>query len=258
MNLITSKDNNIYKLVKQLAAKKHRDKWGLYLIEGENLLKEAVINAAEIEFLIARSDYDREKLFDFMKPGHGPGIKTYFLEQKLFDHLAQTEHSQGILAAVKMPPQGELLPGANYVVLDRLQDPGNIGAIIRTADAAGYGGAVIIKGTADVFAPKVVRAAAGSIFRLPLIMVDSASRCAELLKRANKKMVATVMNTEHFYYDENLSANVAILIGNEGNGLDPELIEASDVKIKIPMNGKIDSLNASIAAGILMYEAMRR
>ncbi len=258
MNLITSKDNNIYKLVKQLTVKKHRDKWGLYLIEGENLLREAIINAAEIEFLIARSDYDREKLFVFMKPGYGPGIKTFFLEEKLFDSLAQTENSQGILAAVKKPPQGEVLPGANYIVLDRLQDPGNIGTIIRTADAAGYGGAVIIKGTADVFAPKVVRAAAGSIFRLPLIMVDSARQCAEFLKRANKKMVATVMNTEHFYYDENLSANVAILIGNEGNGLDAELIEASDVKIKIPMNGKIDSLNASVAAGILMYEAMRR
>lgn len=238
--------------------KKHREKLGLYLIEGENLLKEAMINAAGIKFVIARSDYDREKLFAFMEPGSGPGFKIYFMDEKLFNSLAQTEHSQGIIAAVKKPSQGEVLPKANYVVLDRLQDPGNIGTIIRTADAAGYGGAVIIKGTGDVFAPKVVRAAAGSIFRLPLIMVDSAVGCAELLKGANKKIVATAIDAEHYYYDENLVENVAILIGNEGNGLDKELIKISDVTIKIPMNGKIDSLNASVAAGILMYEAMRR
>jgi len=258
MDNIASPNSNLYKLAKQLSVKKYRDKSGLYLIEGENLVREAAINAAEIEFIIARSDYDKEKLFAFMMPGDRPGVKTCTMDDKLFQNLAQTENSQGILAVVKKPAQGKIRPKDNYVVLDRLQDPGNIGTIIRTADAAGYGGAVIIKGTGDVFAPKVVRAAAGSIFRLPLIMVESAYACIELLKSANKKIVATIMDTSHYYYDEDLIENVAILIGNEGNGLDPALIGNSDVKIKIPMNGKIDSLNASVAAGILMYEAMRR
>ena len=253
MREISSKDNKIFRLCEQLTHKKYRDKLGLYLIEGENLLEEAVKNGAGIKTVLMCRDY-RGSLF-------GTEDKSFCLSDKLFEQLAQTETTQGIMAVVEKP---ELSPdrfldkgGGNFIVLDRLQDPGNIGTILRTADAAGYELAIVMKGTADVFSPKAVRAATGSLFRMPVVFMDSVDELMEFTRAAGKKLVATCFDTDRYYYDENLKENIALIIGNEGNGISRELIEGSDLKIKIPMHGNIESLNASVAAGILMYEAVR-
>ena len=252
MREITSKDNRIYKTCEQLSLKKYRDKLGRYLIEGENLIEEALKTGCSIETLFARRGYNKvpAKLED----------KAFVLDEKLFDRLAQTETSQGVLAIVAKPETdaGDFASASgNFVVLDRLQDPGNIGTILRTADAAGYRLAVVMKGTADIFSPKVVRAATGSLFRMPVVFMDSNSELVEFTRAAGKKLVATCFDTERCYFDEDLTDNIALVIGNEGNGICKEIIESSDVKIKIPMHGNIESLNASVAAGILMYEAVR-
>ena len=253
MRTISSKENKIFRLCQQLSQKKYRDRIGLYLIEGENLLEEAVKNGAEIRTVLARPDYGG-RFF-------GTEDKAFFLDDNLFRQLAQTETSQGIIAIVAKP---EISParfldedGGNFVVLDRLQDPGNIGTILRTADAAGYSLAIVMKGTADVFSPKAVRAATGSLFRMPVVFMDSVDELMEFTRAAGKKLVATCFDTDRYYYDENLKENIALIIGNEGNGISRELIEGSDLKIKIPMHGNIESLNASVAAGILIYEAVR-
>ena len=253
MREISSKDNKIFRLCEQLTHKKYRDKLGLYLIEGENLLEEAVKNGAGIKTVLMCRDYSGS-LF-------GTEDKSFCLSDKLFEQLAQTETTQGIMAVVEKP---ELSPdrfldkgGGNFIVLDRLQDPGNIGTILRTADAAGYELAIVMKGTADVFSPKAVRAATGSLFRMPVVFMDSVDELMEFTRAAGKKLVATCFDTDRYYYDENLKENIALIIGNEGNGISRELIEGSDLKIKIPMHGNIESLNASVAAGILMYEAVR-
>ena len=253
MREISSKDNKIFRLCEQLSHKKYRDKLGLYLIEGENLLEEAVKNGAAIKTVLMCRDY-RGSLF-------GTEDKAFCLSDKLFEQLAQTETTQGIMAIVEKP---ELSPdlfldrgGGNFIVLDRLQDPGNIGTILRTADAAGYELAIVMKGTADVFSPKAVRAATGSLFRMPVVFMDSVDELMEFTRAAGKKLVATCFDTDRYYYDENLKENIALIIGNEGSGISRELIECSDLKIKIPMHGNIESLNASVAAGILMYEAVR-
>ena len=253
MREISSKDNKIFRLCEQLSHKKYRDKLGLYLIEGENLLEEAVKNGAAIKTVLMCRDY-RGSLF-------GTEDKAFCLSDKLFEQLAQTETTQGIMAIVEKP---ELSPdrfldkgGGNFIVLDRLQDPGNIGTILRTADAAGYELAIVMKGTADVFSPKAVRAATGSLFRMPVVFMDSVDELMEFTRAAGKKLVATCFDTDRYYYDENLKGNIALIIGNEGGGISRELIECSDLKIKIPMHGNIESLNASVAAGILMYEAVR-
>ena len=253
MREISSKDNKIFRLCQQLSHKKYRDKLGLYLIEGENLLEEAVKNGAAIKTVLMCRDY-RGSLF-------GTEDKAFCLSDKLFEQLAQTETTQGIMAIVEKP---ELSPdlflnrgGGNFIVLDRLQDPGNIGTILRTADAAGYELAIVMKGTADVFSPKAVRAATGSLFRMPVVFMDSVDELMEFTRAAGKKLVATCFDTDRYYYDENLKENIALIIGNEGSGISRELIECSDLKIKIPMHGSIESLNASVAAGILMYEAVR-
>ena len=253
MRKITSKDNKIVKLCEQLAQKKHRDKLALYLIEGENLVEEAVKNGAGIQTVLVREGYSGKL--------SGLEEEAFELDARLFDKLAQTETSQGIIAIVNKPQisREQFIgdAGGNFVVLDRLQDPGNIGTILRTADAAGYKLAVVMKGTADVFSPKVVRAATGSLFRMPVVFMDSEEELLEFTRAAGKKTVATCFDTDLYYYDVNLKENIALIIGNEGNGISESLIASSDVKIKIPMHGNIESLNASVAAGILMYEAVR-
>lgn len=254
MREIRSKDNKIWKRCEQLTMRKYRDRSGLYLIEGENLLDEAIRNHVRIETVLVREDCQKA-----LPPEVAD--KAFLLDARLFDKLAQTVTSQGILAVVaKAEVRKEDfigLPGSNFIVLDRLQDPGNIGTILRTADAAGYRLAILMKGTADVYAPKVVRAATGSLFRMPVVSMASTEELVEFTRAAGKKLTATCLDAQRCYYDEDLTHDIALVIGNEGSGVAPALIESSELRIKIPMQGNIESLNAAVAAGVLMYEAMR-
>lgn len=193
-----------------------------------------------------------------------PDLEPTLLDKKLFSGLAQTETSQGILTMLAKPRwEGSRLenllgPSVNLVVLDRLQDPGNIGTIIRTAEGAGYGGIIILKGTGDVFAPKVVRAAAGSLLRMPLIFLDTPVEAMVFLRDHRKKIIATRMGAETSYWETDLSSDIGLVVGNEGNGICRELLEGADLLVAIPMAGGLESLNAGVAAGIIMYEAMRK
>ena len=254
MREIRSKDNKIWKRCEQLTMRKYRDRSGLYLIEGENLLDEAIRNHVRIETVLVREDCQKA-----LPPEAAD--KAFLLDARLFDKLAQTVTSQGILAVVaKAEVRKEDfigLPGSNFIVLDRLQDPGNIGTILRTADAAGYRLAILMKGTADVYAPKVVRAATGSLFSMPVVSMASTEELVEFTRAAGKKLTATCLDAQRCYYDEDLTHDIALVIGNEGSGVAPALIESSELRIKIPMQGNIESLNAAVAAGVLMYEAMR-
>lgn len=255
MKKITSEDNRIYKNLKQLQVKKYRDRAGEYLIEGENAIREAIRNGAEIVSLAVRED--RESLYKDM---FGEEISGgLVLDGKLFDKLSQTDTSQGILASVRKPDySNKALPEGNIVVLDRLQDPGNIGTIIRTCDAAGISAVIAIKGTADVYSPKVVRSAAGSLFRVPVFEAVETQQAVRMLKEAGRTIIGTSFDTDVMYYEQNMRNNIAIVIGNEGNGMSEEFMQACDVNIKIPMKGNIESLNAAVAAGILIYETIRQ
>lgn len=254
MKLIRSSDNQIYKQCSKLERKKYRDLFGMYLIEGEKFVLDALACGQPVELIILRKDYEKPYLFG--------GAEVVFMEGKLFSGLTQTKNSQGVLAVVKKPEISResffSKDDGNYIVLDRLQDPGNIGTIIRTADAAGYRGVITIRGTGDLYSPKIVRAAAGSLFRMPAIEMETPGEAAAFLKEAGKRIISTCFDTELFYYDVDLRKNIGLVIGNEGNGISQELIALSDLKIKIPMSGTIDSLNASVAAGILMYESVRK
>lgn len=254
MKLIRSSDNQTYKRCSKLERKKYRDLLGMYLIEGEKFVLDALACGQPVETVILREDYEKPHLFD--------GAEVVLMEDKLFSGITRTQNSQGVLAVVK---KGEISredffseEDGNYIVLDRLQDPGNIGTIIRTADAAGYSGVITIRGTGDLYSPKTVRAAAGSLFRMPAIEMETPAEAANFLRKAGKQIISTCFDTELFYYDVDLRKNIGLVIGNEGNGVSQELIALSDLRIKIPMSGTIDSLNASVAAGILMYESVRK
>lgn len=268
MKLITSGENQIYKAAAQLKQKKYRDEQKKYLIEGPNLIREALLNGGKIEMIIRSAEFPEE---DFVSENLDPAMtdaEVAVMSSGLFRKLSDTETPQGILAVVKKriytekeffsaSPAGSY-HNSNIIVLDRLQDPGNIGTILRTADAAGYMGAILLKGTADIYSPKIVRAAAGSLFRLPVLMADTPGQVVRLLKGYGKNIICTALNTSRYYYDVDLSENAAVIIGNEGNGVCGEFLDLSDIRIKIPMEGTIESLNAAVSAGILMYESVRQ
>lgn len=288
MREIASDSNRQYKLFQKLATRKYRDRYGLYLIEGENLIREAVQNGAKIDSVIVRDDAAEKYLrsdgalaaglqaaagelpagssrtaVDTAQTA-GPQPEVFVLSGRLFAALAQTETSQGVLAAVRMPQLSlasigpdYLKPGSNVLILDRLQDQGNVGTVIRTADAAGYKAVIALKGTADLFAPKTVRAAAGSLFRVRLALAETEEELLRFTRAAGKKLAAACPAGSRYYYEEDLRHDIALVLGNEGNGISESLLEKADVKIKIPMSGSIESLNVAAAAAILMYEAVR-
>lgn len=142
--------------------------------------------------------------------------------------------------------------------MDRLQDPGNIGTIIRTAEAAGYKGIIIVKGTGDVYSPKVVRAAAGSVLRMPMIKAEEPEDVSAFCKEHGKRLIGTSVRNAKPFYQVDLTNNVALVIGNEGNGMSSELEDLSCENIMIPMEGDNESLNAAVAAGIIMYQSIRK
>lgn len=253
MKTIQSKDNSIYKAACQLLRKKYRDERREYLLEGVKPVRDAIASGTLIKYIFLEEG------------GRVPDISlekgVIMLRRELFRNLSATEHSQGVIAVAeqKQYELKELLKqsetGGNVVVLDRLQDPGNIGTIIRTAEAAGYDAVITTSGTADVYAPKVVRAAAGSLFRMPILQSADEQTVIDALREAGRDIVVTSLDTEQSYWDADLTENIALVIGNEGQGVSRGFLKSSQIKIKIPMEGEIESLNAAVAAGILMYQS---
>lgn len=249
---IESKENQIYKQINSLNSKKYRDRLSSYIVEGEKLVVEAVESGMADIVVVESGRNIRLPRCE---------VNPVFMEGKLFRKLTHTENSQGIFAVVKNNKISDdeflrLTDGDKTVVLlDRLQDPGNVGSIIRTAAAAGVGGLIVIKGTVDIYSPKVVRAAANAIWKLPIVHVESWEAAVKIVRRGRKKLVATAMKDAIDYCEyKPQSQGTAIIIGNEGSGISRELIEESDIRVKIPMERGMESLNAAVAAGILMYQ----
>ena len=254
MKTIESSDNRIFKSIQSLTVKKYRDRTGCYLVEGENLVGEAVREG------LARQVVLRE---DYKGPVPKGDAEFLFMKGKLFEKLALTKTSQGILAVVEKPKRDaegffKAVGDGNILVMEALQDPGNIGTMLRTAAAAGYKGAMPIKGTGDVYSPKTVRAAGGATFRLPILEAESVDEAVRLLKAAGKTIVGTGPRESVSYTEADLKKNIALVIGNEGNGMSEEFLAATDFNVVIPMKTGMESLNAAVAAGILMYEAIER
>ncbi|MBC8568495.1 MULTISPECIES: TrmH family RNA methyltransferase [Lentihominibacter] len=254
MKIITSKNNSIYKKALRLLKKKYRDETGMYLLEGVKPLEDAFYMDVKIKTVFLREGTENRPVFT--------ETDTIILSRDLFNRLSDTESSQGIIAVAEKYSYdnksfSESVKDGNILIMDRLQDPGNIGTIIRTAEAAGYKGIIMMRGSGDVYSPKVVRAAAGSLFRMPVINADTVAEATELIKITGKKMVVTCFDTDVSCFDVDLTSNVAVVIGNEGQGVRDDFINSADLKIKIPMEGSIESLNAAVAAGILMYQSQK-
>lgn len=258
MQVITSKDNELIKSIKKLKEKKYRDAYGKFVIEGIKLIGEAIQENADIECIVICEDCMKENCIDKKLMYEIAKKNCVYVNSKVFNTITDVSNPQGILAVVKRVDASEKI---NYdedaiIVLDGIQDPGNLGTILRTVDSANLKQIVISKETADVFNSKVVRSTMGAIFRVNVVRSDDLVHDLIEMKNNGFKVVVTSLDTNDSVYDVNYMKKV-IVIGNEANGVSKEVQEIADNKVKIPMLGKTESLNASVAAGILIYEYIR-
>ena len=268
---IESSDNSRVRLVRKLATRKGRTAEGRFVIEGLNLCREAVLRSLDIDFIMVPDNWehaggseDLSGLRAFTeKCIADPGLRVCTVPARIFADITDAKTGIGIAAVLKMPDAdlsvvSRIPSDANILVLDRIQDPGNMGTMIRTAVAAGYGMIIAAKGTVDIYSAKVLRATAGMIFEIPIVYAGSTEELADVLRTSGRRIAVTDPSGGRPYYEEDLSRNTALVIGNEGNGVSDEIMALADIRVTLPMKGSIESLNAAVSAAILMYEAVRR
>ncbi len=251
--MITSTSNPKVKYIAQLQKKRRlREEKGVFLIEGIRMFKETPRELI-LETYISESFYTKNKAL-IQEYGKHVEIVT----DTVFQKISETKTPQGVLCVLKRKEYKleELLSdeNANLIILDGLQDPGNVGTILRTAEASGVTGLIISADTADLYQSKTIRSTMGSIFRVPVVFVDNVGIVLKILKKHEITIFATHLAGEKWYNEIDYKKKSAFLIGNEGNGLKQEIAELADEWIKIPMSGEVESLNAAIATSILMYE----
>lgn len=251
---IESKNNNLFKEIKKLKEKKHRIKSNKYLIEGLRFVEEAIKSKVSIDSIIFTESFKEKNPDLFLKINEN--IKLIQMNEALLKQLCSTENPQGIVGVINMQNK-ELKSGELVVLVDKVQDPGNMGTIIRTAYAAGAAGIVMTKGTVDIYNDKTLRSTMGSIFYIPIVEDDSLDFVKSLKKEGYKLVVSSLQGKNNFF-EENLQGKVMIAVGNEGNGVSDEVYDIADIKVKIPMPGEAESLNVAVATSIMIYEKIRQ
>ena len=228
-----------------------------FLVEGQRMAEEALASAFPLEALLIRDGtMAPESLPEFFRV-HGLREEppVFFLPEHVFAAVCDTKTPQGIAAVLRI--RSRPLSGSRFIALDGLQDPGNVGTILRTADAAGFDGVLLSPDCADVFSPKVLRATMGSIFRVGLAFPrDLPARLAEL-KSEGFSVLSSQLDGTPFYDRENVGPKLVLIVGNEGNGVSEAVRRVATHHLRLPMRGGAESLNAAIAAGIMMYDLMR-
>lgn len=244
------------KRVKELTAirdkSKARRESGLYIVEGIRMYREVPANQM-VEAYASESFYAQHK-------GELDEDRVEIISDTLFAKLSDTQTPQGIMCVCKQAKYdlNTVIDGKGmYLVLEDIQDPGNMGTIFRTGEGAGVKGIIMTKGCVDIYNPKTIRSTMGSIYRVPFIYVEDAATAISALQAADIQVYAAHLKGEQ-YYDEVAYDGAAFLIGNEGNGLKESTASLADTYIKIPMKGQLESLNAAVATSILMYEYDRQ
>ncbi len=254
--MITSADNARIKEVIRLNTKsKERREKGLFAAEGRKLFLETPPGLREWVFVSAS--------FEKREPEILQGCRYEVVDDRLFLKMADTQTPQGILTVARMPQyeREDLLKGEGQpliLVLEDLQDPGNVGTILRTAEAAGVTGVFLSGKCADVFQPKVIRATMGAIFRVPFCVEQDLCDTAAWLQEKGVCLYAAVLEGSESFFHNSYRGASAFLIGNEGNGLSKALAEKADQRVRIPMSGSVESLNAAVAAAVFLYAAKRQ
>ena len=259
MDVISSKDNEIVKNVRKLKEKKYRDLENAYIVEGIKMVKEAIEEKASIRQIIICDDCEKtdsipkELMYEIAK------YDCLYVTSKIFKYISEVQTPQGVLAVVE---KNNSNADINYnediiVALDDIQDPGNLGTILRTVDSVGLTQILVSKGTADPYNPKVVRSSMGAIYRVKVIECEDLLETLKEVKRNKFKILVSSLRESNSIYNVKYNKKV-LVIGNEANGVEEKIMNIADEKIKIPMLGKTESLNAAVATGIILYEYVRQ
>lgn len=256
---LTGLQNPLVKAAAELKQKKYRQQRGEFLAEGLRTAEEALaFKAAQQLFYTATED---ERTLRLLEQAAAMQVKLVCVSEAVMKKIADTETPQGIIAVCRMQEQTLeqlLASGRMLLVLDRVGDPGNIGTMLRTADAAGVGGIILLKGTADIYAPKTVRSSMGSLFHVPILSGVAEQEFIDNAKKAGYQLLVTALDGADNLYQADLKGRLAFVMGNEAGGVSTTLLQQADKRVFIPMCGKAESLNVAMAAGIVMFEAMRR
>lgn len=250
MNNISSKENRLIKLVKKLHQRKERKESNLFIIEGEKLIKEAITENLNIPYLFCKENLDN--IFNT-----NTNTEVFQISQNIMEYISTTDSAPPYLAVSEIIDQRKT-DFNNYdllLVVSELQDPGNFGTIIRTAEATGVNCIIATKGTVDLYNPKVVRSSMGSLFRQKIIYVDDISDIISKLDDFQIVMTSPYANKN--FYEIDYKTKTIIFMGNEGQGLNKDLLRKYQ-GVNIPMLGKVESLNTSIATSIVLYETLRQ
>ncbi len=259
--MITATSNKRIKWLVTLSEKaKERKKEGVFLVEGIKMFEEATEDYIKevyvSESFLSKYSNENELMEKLQK------VSYEIVSDEVFKKISDTKTPQGILCVMKQYKYTleDLLKKENpmFVLLEDIQDPGNLGTILRTAEGAGVDGIIMTKETVDIYNPKTIRATMGSVYRIPFIYVDSLKEVIEILQKNNISVYAAHLLGRTYYDSFDFKKGSAFLIGNEGNGLKKETADLANSYLKIPMEGKVESLNAAIATSLLMYEAYRQ
>ncbi len=253
--MITSTSNSQVKTVINLLKKSgERQKLGLFVIEGIRMFRE--IPHERIYKVYVSDSFHRENNSFLTR------YEYEIVADNVFKQMSDTKTPQGIMAIVRILEYDicDILTGSNpfVVVLENIQDPGNLGTIIRTAEGAGASGIIMSKDTVDIYNPKTIRSTMGSLFRMPFVYADDICSEVKKLRSQGVHTYAAHLDGSNEYYGEDYRGASAVLIGNEGSGLSESLTAQAESLIKIPMGGKLESLNAAVSAAVIMYEAARQ
>jgi TrmH family RNA methyltransferase len=260
--MITSTSNQQMKNLSALMKKsKERKKQGVFVVEGTKMVAEAPaewIKNVYMSEAYGKALEHQELIADFRKKG----IAFEIVADNVFKSVSDTQTPQGILAIVKMPSYSleQMLQGnkTHLLILESIQDPGNLGTMVRTGEGAGITGIIMNQTTVDLFNPKTIRSTMGSIYRVPFYIAENLEETLEALKENGVHLFAAHLKGTASYDEADYTTSTGFLIGNEGNGLSDAIADAASCYIKIPMEGQVESLNAAISATLLMYEANRQ
>lgn len=263
LNLIVSPKNEMVKQTKKLLLAKNREKTGLMILEGVRLIETALQAGIIFKYFLYNEQVLRnergQKLMAYIEKAK---LRHNLVSDNIINEISSTESSQGILGVAEKPRVNinEILAVPNPLILitDQIRDPGNLGTIIRSADAAGCSGVICGKGTVDITNPKVLRSTMGSIFHLPVVAVSDLREQIISLKEKGIQVVAADSRGDYYYHQLDLKKPTAIILGNEANGISVENLVLTDKSARIPILGKAESLNVAIAASLFIYEAVRQ
>ena len=248
MELITSAKNPRVLSWRSLQDRKGRDAQDAFLVEGARMVREAVQSDFDLRAVLLREDFN----LAFDLPA---GVPVYTLSGHAFAAVADTKTPQGIAAVLSRRVRP--LSGSRLLALDAVQDPGNVGTIIRTADAAGFDGVLLSPDCADLFSPKVLRSTMGSIFRMSFAFPPDLPAALRDLRTKGYSVLSSQLDGDPFFERKDVAPSFVLIIGNEGNGVSVSVKAEATHRLRLPMQGGAESLNAAVAAGIMMYDLTR-